>query len=516
MVILIWDTIERDSKVQMKKYLPLLIIFFMLFNNVAYATKLISSPQSKGPLQPQTPINAPTQIELTHPILPKSENVFMPLIPNPENSLEPVIAPSNKIETPLKTGASADVSLYKKISLPEAIDYAMSNNLSIKSIRRETEKSKNNIKIAGRLLNPYIDWFYNLGQAATDNPNYVGLMFPIEILKRSARKKVAKSALELTKGNVALAEFNLRLDVRQAYVDLVAAKTMLKILDEQRQLLQELLNIAQRKYEVGAVPKMDVIHAKMTLNQLLIQLNTARTAVLIARYKFNLLLVAREFDTQEDYLPQQKKFVDILTPNSTEKMPAFDTVADIAMSNRLDIKNARQEVDVAQKNLTVVIRQRIPDMEIGAGFLFVPQGLSTAGTATSGALIAGKFVNLPLLYQYSPEIKNAKIQVEQKELLYNSTKNMALMDLHSAYDAFITAQMNLNYYNDVILSESNQFLHMAKRSYLVGKSSMTDLIYIEQSYKNIILGYTNALANYYNSWVDLIREVNDEALKLNG
>ena len=90
------------------------------------------------------------------------------------------------------------------------------------------------------------------------------------------------------------------------------------------------------------------------------------------------------------------------------------------------------------------------------------------------------------------------------------------MNLHSAYDEFNTAQDNLNYYNDILLSESNQFLHMAKRSYIVGKSNMTDLIFVEQSYKLIMMGYTMALADYYNSWVNILREVNYEELKLNG
>lgn len=482
----------------------------MLLNNVAFATGVLPIPEAEKNFQPQT------QMQKVPQILPKPEKVLTPPVANPEDSFKPVIEPIRKIEAPLQVGTSEDVSIYKKISLKDAIDYAMSHNPAIKSTRLETDKAKNDIKTAGRLKNPYMQTFFNLGQAATDNPDYLGLIFPIELFKRSARKKLAKSALELTKGNVALAELNLRLDVRQAYVDLVAAKSMLKILDEQRQLLQELLNIAQRKYEVGAVPQMDVIHAKMALNQLLIQLNSARTNVLIARYKFNLLLQSKDFDTQEDYLPQQKKFVDLLTPNSTEKMPEFDNIVDIAMLKRLDIKNAKQSIDVAQKNLVTVIRQKVPDIELGGGFLYVPQNLSTAGTSTTGALIIANMTNIPLLYRYSPEIKNAKIQVEQKELIYNSTKHMALMNLHSAYDAFNTAQMNLNYYNDIILSESNQFLHMAKRSYIVGKASMTDLIYIEQSYKNIIMGYTSALANYYNSWVDLVREVNDEALKLNG
>lgn len=520
----------------MKKYLSLLIIFFIFFNSPVLTKKMISpsfATQSQASVPCKlTPIKqfyiftpeSKTACSAKLPPLPpilakeklKNKQKKLQVQPQGDICLEPSTQPAQTVESPIKIGTSADDTNYKKISLPEAIDYAMSHNFGIKSTRLENDKARNDIKTANRLLNPRIESFLNLGRAAIDNPDYVGLIFPIELFKRSPRKKLASSNLELTKGNVLLAELNLRLDVRQAYVNLVTAKSTLKVLDGQRQLLQELLNIAQRKYEVGTAPQMDVIQAKMTLNQLLVQVNSARTDVLIARYKFNLILLSKDFDTQEDYLPQEKEFLDLLTPKSTDKMPSFDDIFALALSKRLDIKNAKQDIDVARKNLTVVIRKRVPDLELGAGALYVPQTLATDGQTNTGILVVGNIVNIPLLYQYSPEIKNAKIQVEQKELIYKNTLHVAQMNLHSAYDSFLTAQANLNYYNDVILSESNQFLGMAKESYIVGKTNMTNLLYIEQSYKSIIMGYTNALASYYNAWVDVLREVNDEEFKLNG
>ena len=416
----------------------------------------------------------------------------------------------------IETGTSADDVKYKKISLPYAIDYALSHNLDIQGNRLNINIAKNDIKTANRLKNPYIQMFLNSGTASTDNPNNFGMIFPFEIAKRGPRKNLAKSAFELTKGNVALAEFYLRLDVRQAYVDLVAAKSELKILGDQRKLLQELLFIAQKRYDAGAVPEMDVIHSKMTLNQLLIQENTAKTNVFVARYNFNKTLDSMEYDTNEDYLPEQNGFADLLTPKAAEKAPEFNQLLDIALNNRIDLKNAKKDIDVAQKNLVVVVRQRIPDIEIGGGPMFVPSQWSSTGSTTNGVYVGGGITNIPLLYQYNPEIKNAKIQVEQKELVYKSLAHKATLDLHSAYDEFITAQANLNYYSDILLSESKQFLSMAQRSYMVGKSSIADLIFIEQSYKSIVMGYVTALADYYDAWVNVVREVNDEELKIHG
>lgn len=417
---------------------------------------------------------------------------------------------------PLLAGTTAAIVKYEKISLSEAINYAISHNLDIKGNRLNIDIAKNDVKTANKLKNPYIVSWYNAGRAAIDNPNYAGVVFPFDIAKRGVRKTLAKANLDLTKGNVALAELELRLDVRKAYVDLVAAKSALKILNDQRELLQELLYVAQKKYEAGAVPQMDVIHAKMTLNQLLIQLNSANTGVYVARYNFNRLLNSQNYDAKEDYLPEQSGFVDLLTPKSIDKILDFNELANIAMQKRLDLKNAQKEIEVAQKNLKVVIRQRVPDVEIGAGYMFVPQALATDDQFSQGTFITGNIMNIPLLYQYSPEIKKAKIQVEQKQIAYESLRKQAFMDLHSAYDEFLTAQDNLNYYNDILLSESKKFLGMSRKSYEVGKSNISDFIFVEQSYKNIMMGYTTALANYYDAWVNILREVNDEELKPHG
>ena len=407
----------------------------------------------------------------------------------------------------------------KKVTLQQAIDLALENNQELQSQRLEINKAKNSIKIVNRFQNPYLQLFFNRGKAATDNPNNFGLIQPIEIAKRSPRKKLAQSQLDLVQKNVAFAEFNLRIDVRQAYVEVVAAKSILKILEEQQRLLENLLDIAQKKYDVGVSPEMDVIQAKMTLNQLVTQINTAKTAVNIAKYNFNKTLDMRDsfivYDAQEEYLPVQNDFIFMMTPEPHGSMPDFRTIADVALQKRLDMKIAKQQIDVAEKNLVTVIRQRIPDIQIGGGPVWVPSDMSTSHQNSSGYYIGANITNIPLLYQYAPEIKNAKIQIDQSQLNYNVTRHTAINDLHSAYDAFLTAQMNLNYYNDQLLAESDRFLGLSRKSYEIGKTNITNFIFIEQSYKAIMVGYTNALAIYYSTWVDFLREVNDEEIKLN-
>ena len=123
-------------------------------------------------------------------------------------------------------------------------------------------------------------------------------------------------------------------------------------------------------------------------------------------------------------------------------------------------------------------------------------------------------MNIPLFYSYKPEIQNAKMQINQAELHYMSVQNKAMNDLQSAYEKFVTAKINLNYYNDNLLKNSNELIKVAKKNHSTGKSTLTTLIVMEQSYRSIVAGYTYALADYYKCWIDFLREVNVENFDL--
>lgn len=407
----------------------------------------------------------------------------------------------------------------EKITLEAAIELAVKNNTDYAANRLDLDIAKNNIKAANRLQNPDINVFYNFGKAGEGNPQQIGLSETIEIAKRGARKKLAKANLELTKENVGYFEFDLKMDVREAYVNLVAAKSILNSLQDQQKLLQELVEIAKKRVAAGAAPEMDVIQAEIALNQMITQVNTAKVNVKSAVFEFNKVINPKDnqnadFDSADDLFNDKENFTGLLTPKPKSRLPEFDTIAENSLKNRFDIRIAKQQVNVAQKNLTVVARQRIPDLAIQGGYGYQSKGMSDDGTFQNGAYAGASLVNIPIFYSYRPEIKNAKLEVEKAQLNYNSTRFKALKDLNNAYEKFVTAQLNLNYYNDKLLKSSEEMIKISKRSYEVGKSNLTTLIVMEQSYKSIIVGYTYALSEYYNCWIDFLREVNAEEFRL--
>ena len=406
----------------------------------------------------------------------------------------------------------------EKISLQEALDIALENNIDYQASKMNIDKAINTVKASNRLQNPEINTFFNIGEIGKGEPQAAGLSEKIEIAKRDARKKLAQSNLELEKQNLDYVKFDLKMDVREAYVNLVAAKEILNVLEQRRKLLNDLLAIAKKRVEAGEVEEIDVIQTEIALDQLVIQVNTQRANVKSARYNFNKAINANNtnllYDAEDDNFSDKEDFIALLSPKPLARIPSFEAIKESSLKNRYDIKIAQQQIDVAQKNLVYVSRQRIPDIELQGGYSFITRGMSDSGRSVNGAYAGANIVNIPLFYAYKPEIQNAKTEVNQAELHYMSVKNKAVNDLNSAYEKFVTAKINLNYYNDNLIKNSKDMIRVAQKNYASGKASLTTLIVMEQSYRSIVAGYTYALADYYNCWIEFLREVNSENFDL--
>ena len=405
----------------------------------------------------------------------------------------------------------------RKVYLNEAINAALKNNIDLQVAQIELNIAKNNIKSANRLQNPSFDAYYFMGASGRTEPRQLGATQEIEIAKRNARKKLAESNLKLSEKEFDYTTFDLKMDVREAYINLVATKSILFTLEQQEELQEELLKIAKARVKAHSTPQIDVIQAEIALNQMITQVNTANVHVKNALANFNKVINDPNnivYDSMDKIFLEENNFEEMLTPAPDYKFPDFSEIKQRALENRYDIKISKQEIDIAEKNLTVVARQRIPDFQISGGYAYKPGAYSDSGNFNNGAYVGGSLVNIPLFYNYSPEIQNATLKLKQAELKNESVQNKALKDVKAAYDRFLTAADNLNHYESKIVTGSEELIETSKKSYEAGESDITSLIVMKQSYKSIIIGYTQALAEYYNSWTNFLREVNDENFNL--
>jgi len=421
-----------------------------------------------------------------------------------EKGLKKVLLAIILVFTPVVCDAG---ELYE-ITLPEAIEYVKKNSPKLMIKRMDVEIAKNNIQKANRLNNPSLTSATNIAKAGDGNPQQLVVSELFEIAKRHPRKKLALSEYELSQRNLELGAFDLRMNVREAYINLVGAKTILKVVKEQKDLISELRELAEKKFAQGLANEMDIFQTKIALNQLAIEQNSAEVNVNNSITEFNRVVYRKD----ADYNSTEGVFADnysaLLVPPPSINLPSLEVLLDTYLANCFDIKIARQKIDIAEKNLTNVIRKRVPDVALTGGWEYQEKFRSASGGFHSGGFAGISLVNIPLLYTYKPEIKNAKIVLEQANLKYDSEVNEAVKTIASAYDSFNTAKANLNEYNNQLVSNSYILMKYAKENYEAGKSDLISLIVMEKCYKEINIGYTLALVEYSKTWTDLLRALN--------
>lgn len=414
--------------------------------------------------------------------------------------------------------SSCNADEYERIDLKTAIDIAQKNNLDIKSLQMDVDIAKNEIKISNRLQNPSINTVWNFGKAGKGNPNQIGLSDTVELFKRGARKNLAKANYQLASENFELQKFNLKMDIAEAYVKLVVSKSILNQYEHQQKFLEDLLEISNLNNKEHNKLDLDTIEARIALNQIITQVNKAKTNAKTARIEFNRVINTPDgnYDSLDYELLNWQFGKEINIPQSLDtKLPSFKTIEKDTLKNRYDIKIAQNEIELAKKKLMVVMRQKVPDIEIAGGYAYQTVGLSDSNNYLSGAYLGANLVNIPLFYSYKPEIKNAQMEIEKANLNYISTVNKAKKSIEIAYEQFLTAQLNLGSYNDKILKDSENLFRLFEQKYKIESVDFPALAAVEESYQDLIVGYSEALYDYYATWINFLRELNSEDFSFN-
>lgn len=212
----------------------------------------------------------------------------------------------------------------RRLSLEEAYAIAMENSSQIREAEMELEDA----------------------ELSVQQTRSVGLMRPDPVAQLQA-----ESALEIARRNLTLAQDAVRLRVAEDFLGVVRVENLMAVAQEGFALAQRQLAIAEDRYEVGAVARIDVIRAanqvSMTEANLMAMEGNRELALMTLRMTLGLGL-------QEPVYPEYE---------SVEVRPFdADLEADIAfaLENRLEILRAEAAVNAARKQVELANNDYTP------------------------------------------------------------------------------------------------------------------------------------------------------------
>ncbi len=399
------------------------------------------------------------------------------------------------------TIAFADVV---NIDLKKMIDIGLKENCELKAKRMELQAAKVDIKIANKLQNPQIQSNIVMGNVALGNSSQVGVALPIEVAKRGIRKKKAQDEYTTKEIELKQAEHNYKLQIMQAYFDILYAKSVYNIQQERLKRFKNLVQITTDKPKYPSY-EIDNLKADIQYAQQQIAVNRAKSNLLAKQFELNKILNtgddSKMYDTKEATLLGKWDFLEI-------KLPEYAQLEKIALKNSYIIKISDKKITEAQDEVTLAKHNRIPDVSIAGGFAW--QAHKNAPNDFGGAFV-GFGIDMPVLYNYASDILKAKIFLERNKVNRNAYEYQLKYELKKDYNIFKYSAENMEY-SKKILDDSAKIVKLSTQGYIKGQNPYTDIVVNENGHQEILSQYLTTLHRHFYSYLELIQDMGCDVL----
>lgn len=403
----------------------------------------------------------------------------------------------------------------KKWTLRECVDYAIVNNISVK----QSELDLQNTNIAKKdAIGNFMPNFnissshsWNIGlnqnittgllQNQTTQFTAANLNANIDVFKgmqninqlRKANLSLIASQYQLTK-----IQEDIALNVANAYLQILFNKENLKVQKEQKALSQKQLNRTNELVEAGNVPKGDLLDVQATLAGINQRLIAAENTLFLSKLSLAQLLQLpdfQNFDIAEDNIPSMLSVIENETAES---------ILAKAKENRTELKIAKTNMDIAQKDIQIAKGAYLPSL---TGFYGYNTRASNAdrvlGVDAGGNFITGSA--LPIFQQFDKNkgqnfgiqlnvpifngfaVKNnvarSKVAFERSKLAYSQQELTLERNVFTAYSDCKAAKESYQAALTV-LKARELAMNYAKERYEIGMMNVFDYNQAQTTYVN--------------------------------
>ena len=391
------------------------------------------------------------------------------------------------------------------VDLEDIIEIGLTQNQDIKIKHIELEASKKDIKIASKLQNPEIQSNVVIGNVALGNCSQAGIALPIEILKRGLRKKTAQENFLIKETELKQFEHNFKLQIMQAYFDVLYAKSVYQIQEERLKLFKSLVQITTDRQKHSSY-EIDNLKADIQYATQQIAVNRAHSDMLARQFDLNKLLNTGNedvmYDTKESSLLEGDwKFLNF-------QIPDYDFLERTAFKYSYMIRLSDLDINKSQLELEQAKHQRIPDINIAGGYAW--QYHRNANPHYGGAFVGGG-MNLPILYNYTPDIQKAELFLKRSKANKKVYEYKLKYELKKDYNIFKYSAENLEY-SKKILADSKKIVELSTQRYIEAKNNYSDLILNANGHQEILTQYLSIVSRHFYSYLELMQDIGHDIL----
>jgi outer membrane protein TolC len=301
-----------------------------------------------------------------------------------------------------------------------------------------------------------------------------------------------------------MGELNVKIQIENTLVQVISAyyiiamqKQIINGLKENISVSEERLKIAQKKFDIGATSKGDVLQAKVDLNALKSSLMRQNTLLSDAKANLNQLLiqpVEQDIDVSDSIpLMNQYKYEDLKNSIITNNSDLMFAQKNIEISKYM-IKEGKS---VAYPKLNLNANYIFSRFQNQAGFSLLNQNLGlNFGFTASWSVFSG--------FNNRNNIKNLQLNLENSMYEFKNLRTLTQLNLVKAF------KKNQDDIAILILEEENKLLakenlEIALERFRLGASNSIELKVAQESYEDSIRRLSDSRFNAKISETQLMK-----------
>ncbi|HSH98713.1 MAG: TolC family protein [Methylophilaceae bacterium] len=384
-------------------------------------------------------------------------------------------------------------------TLQQVMQSAEQYNPTVNIARAQEDAAIATVTTAKSYINPEIEAGAGPSRYRTGTDNQVksnwmvGLSQPLEFSGvRTERLNIAESNVRVAGVGRELTRLELRARVKDAFYNVLQRQAVLKLVEEDRNLLQQIHDRVKLRADVGEAPRYELIKADTEL-----------------------LAAERDYQAAQVRVAEGKAYLHGLIGSS---MPIeYDLSGELPLGNSLPtLQSLRAQVDqspqlqqiraaaeTAEARLRLEQQLRYPGLTLKAGVDQDPD-------LTSYRL--GLAIPLPLWSQRQGQIAEASANVVQAQA-HVSDRELALnRELESAYQRYLIAQQQVFAFENGLLSQSEAVLKTAEAGYRFGERGILDYLDAQRTFRVVRKDYLAARYDYVSAMLEIERLLGTELL----
>lgn len=393
----------------------------------------------------------------------------------------------------------AFIDLQNGLRLDEAIARALAQEPLVRAARADVEGSRGRLQQAGLWANPTLSFERRIEPAGTDTQTAAGFQWPLELFRRSARVRTARSELEAAQFAARDRERLLAADVRMEYGAAAAAAREVTVAAEIVATSQKQLELIRARVDLGSTPPlerdlMDVEVRRFQTDELLA---AGRAEAALVRLKRLLGMPPSE------PLMLQQSIESLLEPSAPSTL-----VGDGAISTRPDVLEAGARVAAAEARIDQAHREGRVDLSVNGVFMRMDAGFPQQGFGQNGALervrgrfnyaAAGAMLMVPLFNRNQGQVAAAESERAAAEWRHDAAALTAQAEVAAARARDRQARRAVALFAGDIRDLARRNLDVVRETFQLGRATVFDVLAEQRRYLDIERAYTDALRE---AWV---------------